>query len=549
MFYKGVVQGPVYVADINSSYPDVMRRHEYPDTSLVESSSIFSHRFGIGRFKIRVPVSCFIPPLPYRSDSGRLFFPTGEIEGWWTYAEVRYALEKCGCTLIAEYEGEGCNRALRPFTEFIDSMYDQRQVMKRRKALNPDDAEAAFEDLYLKLLMNNLYGKFAQHKDGAKMTRVKLSPKELDKLKGAVETVIGPFYAYRIPKQKPPKTANYLWGVYVTSYARLSLLEKITAVHEAGGKILYCDTDSIMFTGEKAKKVFAFGDALGQMSLETYDLGIYRASKGYLLCKHASCRLSDRIKEYKVEKVACKGVPTHYAHDFILKGMASFLKPMRLKEAEVRMHAEANAKKDDLFFKDIGINVWREVEKSMRSVYIKRKGERGVTKPIDVLDIPEMEEKAFGAPESWEGEVSAELGNDILLPPPVKRDAFRNVKVPVSWFDDPVQLDIGEVLHEGQLVQFLAREDCLQLKKGELWFRGDLIDRRQGKFGRFYLILLKNYMGHNVARKNIVVSMSEKFFFRFGPDFPFLKKRVEFSLAENYSLESRLELSATVLNT
>lgn len=544
MFFKGVVKGPVYVADINSSYPDVMFRHEYPDTTVVEASSIFTHTYGIGHFKILVPDDCFIPPLPFRSESGRLFFPTGEIEGWWTYAEVRFALEKCGCKLLAEYDGEGCRRGVRPFESFIGEHYDARQAMKKRKERNKEDLEAVFEDLHLKLVMNNLYGKFAQHKDGNKMTRVKLSKRVLDKMGGSIESKIGPFYSYRVPRKKPPRTANYMWGVYVTSYARLSLLEKIMSVYSKGGKLLYCDTDSIMFTGEVAKAALNFGDGLGKMSLEIYDLGVYRASKGYLMCEHVTSEVKTRRSEYRIKKVACKGVPTHYAHDFILKGMAKFLKPMRLKEAEVRLHAEANSKKDDAFFADIGVNVWRDVEKSMRSVYIKRKGERGITMPVNVLEIPEMESKAFGEIENWE----SELGDEIVLPPAPKSENFRNVQVPKDWFSAKYQLDAKDAFFESQEMTFLKREDCLELEPGDAWFRGEIIERRQGLYGRYFGIRLREYMGKNVSRKNILGSVSEKFFTKFGPDFIFEKKSVVFFLEEKYLTESRLKIRVDVLN-
>lgn len=538
MFFKGVVQGPILVADINSSYPDVMYRHEYPDTSVIEASSIYSHVFGIGHFKIKVPENCFVPPLPYRSESGRLFFPTGILEGWWTYAEVRFAVEKCGCEILAEYEGEGCRRSVRPFVSFIGETYDARQAMKKRKERNPKDSEAVFEDLFLKLMMNNLYGKFAQHKDGNKMTRVKLSPGALRRLDAAIESKIGPFYSYRVPRKKPPKTANYMWGVYVTSYARLSLLEKIMAVHAKGGKLLYCDTDSIMFTGEAARDALRFGDSLGLMSLETYDLGIYRASKGYLMCEHVTSRIADRRKEYKIKKVACKGVPTHYAHDFILKGMAKFLKPMRLKEAEVRLHASANAKKDDAFFHDIGVNVWRDVEKQMRSVYIKRKGERGVTRPVDVSEIPLQESKAFGVPSSWENE----LGDEIVLPPPAKSDSFRNVQVPADWFSAKIERDIADAFFDAQDIAFLKREECLELNAGDAWFRGEILDRRLGRYGRYYAVRLFEYMGKNVRKKNIIAGVPEIFFKKFSADFIFMKKSVVFFLEKKYLGKTALKI-------
>jgi len=159
MFHKGIVKGPVYVLDINSSYPKEMQKNEFPDTSFIEDSSIFTHEFGIGDFTVHVPETLFVPPLPFRSEEGRLFFPVGTFRGWWTYAEMRFAMEQ-GVEIVAEHAGEGTHRGCRPFADFIDEIYDRRQAVKRRLEVAPDDAKAQFENLFLKLEMNNLYGVF-----------------------------------------------------------------------------------------------------------------------------------------------------------------------------------------------------------------------------------------------------------------------------------------------------------------------------------------------------------------------------------------------------
>lgn len=557
LFYKGALPGPIYVSDINSSYPDVMRRYEYPDTSYMEDSSIYSHAFGVGCFTVRVPDNLFVPVLPVHSESGRLFFPKGIVKGWWTYAEVRHALAH-GCEIVAEHAGEGTNRGCRPFVEFIDTHYDERQAWKRRGKLNPSDVEAAFEDLTLKLTMNNLYGKFGQHKDASKMTRVKLSPNELKKIGAHIEHKRGPFYAYRMPREKPPRTANYMWAAYVTSYARISLHEKLQAVHDAGGVLLYCDTDSVMFTGEKACNALQYGDSLGLMSLEKFDYAIFRASKGYLLCNEVQrnfhyskgkifrggCELAAGIprrfvsasllmpgpRTYEIKKVACKGVPTHLARDFILKGMASVLKPMRLKEAEIRLNAEGNKHRDSAFFKDIGVNVWREVNKWMRSVYIKRSGDEGITYPVDAADIPDLEEKAFGT------SAPIDLHGARILEMPKKEDAFRSMVIPPDWFSDG-ETDIEEEEHKyfsSQEIHFLKREECLELNPGDLWFSGEVMEQKIGKFGRYYILFLKEYLGKKVARKNILAAITEKYFLRFGADQKIYRKRVDFFLLEKY---------------
>lgn len=547
MFYKGVVYDQVHVLDINSSYPDVMRRFEYPDTSYLEESSIYTHRFGVGHFKLRVPGDCFIPPLPFRSDGQRLFFPVGQIDGWWTYAEVRYAVERLGCSILEEFSGEGTNRACRPFADFIDSFYEQRQAQKRRLKLNPEDTEAEFESLFLKLLMNNLYGKFAQHKASTKMTRVRLSENELAKLQGYIEHKRGPFYAYTIPKNKPPRTANYLWGVYVTSYARLSLLEKLLMVHDSGGQLIYCDTDSIMFSRREGCNMevtplkiagLEVGDGLGKMSAEVFDLGIFRAAKGYLLCNRRSTGLKDRKPEYVIEKVACKGVPTHLAQEFIIKGMATALKPMRLKEAQVRLTAKSNSKKDEAFFKDVGVNVWREVTKWMRSVYIKRKGAKGITYPVDVSEIPALEENAGEDVLSIEEDLPAARFTSAKK----KNTAFENIVIPPDWFKREPKDEVVHAYFASQQVQFMRREACLDLNPGDSWFKGEIMEMRVSQYGRYYLFFLKTYLGENVARKNILGAISIKYF----NEKNILQKTVEFFMEAKYTYKTSLKVRVEI---
>lgn len=531
MFFKGVVKGPVHVCDINSSYPDVMRRCEYPETSHIEPSSIYTHTFGIGKFTIRVPDDCYLPPLPYRTEGKRLFFPVGVLTGWWTYAEVRYAVEKCGCEILEEHDGEGTNQGCRPFSSYIDYFYDKRLVAKRREKLNPDDEDAKFESLFLKLLMNNLYGKFGQHKPSSKMTRVRMSPKDLEALSEYKEHQIGPFYCYTIPRERPPKTANYLWGVYVTTYARLSLHEKMMKVHEAGSQLIYSDTDSIMFSGDEGLKALDIGGKLGQMDAESYDLGIFRQSKGYLLCDHMTSKLDTREKEYTIKKVACKGVPTRYALEFIMDGMVDQIrKPMRLKEGIIRIHAKANQNKGDDFLREVGVNVWREVEKTMKSIYIKRKGDRGKTWPVDAKDIPELEKNVYTDPTS----IREEMEGLPLRYEKEYKDAFSNIKIPPGWFKNSRTFKEDEKFFESQRLHFFKREECIGLKAGTVWFKGRIVDMRKGNFGNYFVIFVKYFLGENVATKNMLGSISVKYFGGFSEDQNFLDKLVEFSLREDY---------------
>ncbi len=504
VFYKGILKGPVHVADINSSYPDVMRNRVYPDTARLEPSRFGTHEWGYGKFTVHIPKSCFIPPLPYRSEAGRLFFPVGNVTGHWTYAEVRKALQM-GCKILAEEPGVGTNHGARPYEKFIDFLYDQREIVKHRLAKNPKDADANFESLFLKLIMNNRYGKDAQHKPSTLMTRFRLSKSKLEDLQTYTEVKVGPFYGYTIERKTPPRTANYLWGIYTTAYARLSLLEKMEAVHASGSQLAYCDTDSIMFTGDAGLGVLDIGSGLGKMGVETYDLGVFRQAKGYLLCSAVpSCDLKTRkeVLEHEIEKVACKGVPTQYALEFLQEGMVQALKPMRLKEALIRTHARKNRGKDAAFFKDVGVNVWREVPKTMKGIYIKRSGDKGVTKPVDVAIIPILEAAADIDEKSM-----PELREFALRKQVRGGQQFRNVVVPPGWHRrtrPPAEL---EDYFASQKVQFLKREQLLGLAAGDTWFAGKILREEGGKFGKFYVLRLTKFMNSSVKAKNMLAAL------------------------------------------
>jgi hypothetical protein len=274
IFYKGAMHN-VHVSDINSCYPTVMKIYPYPDTKTIEPSSIDTHEYGIGKFKVHVPDDTFLPVLPYKTKSKRLFFPVGTFTGWWTYAEMRIALEN-GASIIKEYQGEGTNLGCYPFAEFIDTFYNKRL-----------ESTTDFEKLFYKLWLNNLYGKWCQRMGGSLMCRDKLPDFKLKKMRedpDFKECKIGPFYNYKTPKKKPAETANFMWGVYVTSYARMYLYNGIKSIHNAGHTLLYCDTDSIMFHPKNDNFPLPISRKLGDWDLETFDLGVFRQAKGYLLC-------------------------------------------------------------------------------------------------------------------------------------------------------------------------------------------------------------------------------------------------------------------------
>jgi len=139
------------------------------------------------------------------------------------------------------------------------------------------------------------------------------------------------------------------------------------------------------------------------------------------------------LKTYEIIKYACKGVATRYAHEFIIKGMALIEKPIRLKEGLIRVHAVSNEDKNSEFLKDIGANVWREVQKESHSIHIKRKGEKGITWPQDARDLKDLIKNSYSEdPISIEAELKSD---NININKPVYENYFsseNNIK-PDNW--------------------------------------------------------------------------------------------------------------------
>lgn len=482
VFYRGITKGKVYVCDINSSYPNVMKNYEYPDTQFLEKSRLKTHKFGVGKFRVEVPPSVYTPVLPIKSSSGRLFFPVGIFEGYWTYAEIRKAISQ-GSKVLKEYDGVGTNATVRPFEEFISFFYDMRQKCKAILSKDPGNLEAKFESELLKNIMNNLYGKFCQHKAKTKMSRRPIPESILETTLGAYEEKrVGSFWEYVQTESQAPKTANFLWGLHVTAHARLELVKHLETVQQNGGTLLYCDTDSIMFTGERAAKAMPVSNELGALSKESYDKGIFRQAKGYLLCNMKG----RKRKRLVIEKVACKGVATTHAYEFIVEGLATAVKPMRFKEALIRSGVKKNAQA--VLDNKIGFNIWRDVKKVMQAIDIKRTPGLGKTYPVKYDDIETLEENATQTAEDWSPKLSR---NPVLREK--KEEYFRGTVVPKNWFRETGLPK--EVCEPKTKAFYIRRLDLQAVKPGQVWFSGDVIRSVEVKGRLCVEITLGAYFG------------------------------------------------------
>jgi hypothetical protein len=198
-------------------------------------------------------------------------------------------------------------------------------------------SESPAENLFWKLLMNNLYGRLAI---GGVLSRSMILTG--DNCGRGIPYGGKVLLDHNMPL---PEFTNYLHAAYVLSYARLRLQDFLRRV--PAKDLIYCDTDSVIFFCE-GELPFPVSKALGEMKLESMGSRcVPYLPKTYIY-----------DETYKA-----KGVPKSSAKDFIEHGRAEYDLPFKLREA-VRFYDAENSRK---------LSVWRRVEKIRQTEYDRKK--------------------------------------------------------------------------------------------------------------------------------------------------------------------------------
>lgn len=315
--------------DINSMYPFCMLKdfpeYEVRDPGLEKSK-------GVAEVTISVPHDMKVAPLVTRDVGGRLLYPVGVFDGVWTYDEIRFA-ESLGCKVIRVKKAFGCNALVRPFDEFVHLLYSRRKASK-----------SSAEKLFLKVLMNALYGKIATKntitRTVSRYSLMKNGSKRMEQVKWI------DYHRGLLDYQTPPqKFVNLVWGSMITAHARILLTKYLLKVPPE--KLMYCDTDSIYCIDHK----FDESTEIGGLKLEKEEKGMY-------------------VPQPKVyqhgEFWRAKGVPLprnqetgeldfKYAREYVEEGQTIFMAPIRFR-------ASLGSRRG-------GANQWVETRKGRKSEY------------------------------------------------------------------------------------------------------------------------------------------------------------------------------------
>lgn len=251
LFKIGYHHDKAYSYDIRSAYPSAIR--DLPNLSSGRWNHVVSPTqiatFGVYRIRFTHHNILSTRPMPYyyRDVHSAVHFPN-VVEGWYWSPEAKLApIFGNEAEIVEGWEYEDTGE--RPFA-WIEDTYNLRAEWKREG--NPSQ-------IALKLLMNSMYGKFAQ--------RVGFKGKD------------------------SPTWHQLEWAGYITSHCRAKLFGAMLEAHSKNA-LIAVETDGI-FTSSPLDfpKV---GPNLGEWELEVYDSLIYLQSGFYYKKAHGNWQSRSR---------------------------------------------------------------------------------------------------------------------------------------------------------------------------------------------------------------------------------------------------------------
>lgn len=274
--YEGI---KYYCYDVNSLYPFVMRDNYFPITKPMvirnPYNNIYEEHVGISKCIVECPKTLYIPLLPYKFNH-KLYFPNGKMIGYWDHSLLMKARE-LGYKIVPLKSY--VFKAQKIFKDYVDMFY------KIKKESKPNTAPYIIS----KLLLNSLYGKFAQRQESEKI--IKLNLPDIEKMREKITDVVD--IDNGLFKIKSESKGNHFIpqiSIHVTALSQLELYNHMEKIVEKDHIVGYCDTDSI-FTDMPMPT----GDRLGELKEE------YTFEKGYFLLPKTYCVLDNGDKKIKAK--------------------------------------------------------------------------------------------------------------------------------------------------------------------------------------------------------------------------------------------------------
>ena len=264
-FFVGTYHNQLHKLDVNSMYPFVMRNRVFPWRLIAFSpTSVDAETLRKYLTRYYVIADCFLDTqqdlYPVVKDK-RLLFPHGS---FWTVLGTAAIRESLRLGHLKKIRRIALYAQADLFSSFVDFFWSERQKAKR-------DNNQVYSYFH-KLLLNTLYGKFAQKQQRLKRT---FPCGEEEFSSGIASCEDGIFNEIRMFgvashfEQTEEESYNSFPAISaaITEYARMYLSELIATAGQEN--CFYCDTDSLVVndTGKENLRGF-IGKELGQLKVE-----------------------------------------------------------------------------------------------------------------------------------------------------------------------------------------------------------------------------------------------------------------------------------------
>lgn len=280
-FHIGKIKGELYLVDINSQYPFVMKYNKYPTKLLSVWNNITDKELNglISKYSVccEVLIETNIPIYPYIQDN-RLIFPIGKFV---TNLSTPELIEAKARGHLKEVRKAAIYENADIFSEYVDFFYNKRMEYELS-----GNKELSF---MCKIMLNSLYGKFGQNGYNYETTK----GDEEDKIStwDELDLVTGIVYKYRqfggiiqmLIKDAESYNSHPAISSHVTSYARLYLYHLMETAEFCN--VYYCDTDSMLINANGLNKISSYlhNANLGALKIERkISHALIRAPKDYI---------------------------------------------------------------------------------------------------------------------------------------------------------------------------------------------------------------------------------------------------------------------------
>jgi len=185
----------------------------------------------------------------------------GIVKGWWTTFELKEAQKVDNYRVLKIHDGVLYrDLPFNPFEKFMKELYEMRR-----------NSEGIMKNV-IKLVMNNLHGKFAEVQTTKKRAFCERIDIESYREKGyrVVSDFDDKCSMVRESKPRLSSSAHPIWAVYITAHARDVIYKYLRKIADDDFKdLIYTDTDSLFFLN-KNKHIgkFNLSDELGDFKIE-----------------------------------------------------------------------------------------------------------------------------------------------------------------------------------------------------------------------------------------------------------------------------------------